>query len=313
MIAGVAVGQYLGQEASPISMENPLSKYVLALGIAIAILKAGEGLLRKNQEDWIKERTKRLSDWFDSKRPLAYTTTDKGRNRILWWGFVVLWDGKLVSYGIRNHHPILTILGVVILLGWLAIFRWVTDSFEWVKVEELKFRVKILTGLRGRVHNFFLRRYQIFIAWIMLSRKSGAYIIKSIVYWLAVFPVSLVLILAVYFYGIVVMLTTLAAIDGTQLTNPFLMVGVATSLLGAVILIFFWKTLWFLFLVGLEANVVLWSAIIVILVAALSLLVRLFGQLIGATAYKGIGTWAGLLASVVAILLFLEAYWRGFK
>ncbi len=294
-------------------MENPLSKYVLTLGIAIAILKAGEGLLRKNQKEWIQSRSKDLSTWLDSKRPLAYTTTDKGRNRILWWGLVVLWDGKLVSYGIRNDHPALTILGVVIFLGWIAISRQVTARFEWVKVETPNFRLKILTGLRESVHNFFLRRYQIFIAWIMLSKKSGIYVIKSFVYQLVAFPISLVLILTVYIYLTVVMITTLAVIDGTQLTNPFLIVGMAVSFLGAVILVLFGKTLWFLLLVGLEANVIVWSAIIVVLVAVLSLLVRLFGQLVGALADNGIGAWAGLLAIVGAILAFLEAYWRGFK
>lgn len=303
----------------PIFLENPLSKYVLfVLVIAIAILKVGEALSRKHQRDWIQKQVKCLSGWLDSKRPLAYTTTDKGRNMILWWAFVVLWDGKLVSYGIRNNHPILTVLGVLIFLGWLAIFRWVTNRFEWVKVETPKFRVKILTGLRERVHNFFLRRYQIFIAWIMLSRKSGVYVIKSIVYQLAVFPLTLFVSLAVYIYLTVVMLTTLAAIDGTELTSPFLIVGITVSLLGAVILILFGKTLWFLFQVGLESNVILWSAIIVVLVSVLSLFVRFFGQLIGALDEddKG-GAWARLLAILtathVAILTCLEAYSRIFK
>lgn len=191
---------------------------------------------------------------------------------------------KLVSYGIRNNYRILIILGVVIFLGWFAIFRWETDRFEWVKVETPKFWLKILTGLREWVHNFFLRWYQISIAWIMLSKKSGIYVIRSIIYQLAVFPVSLVVVLAVYIYLIMVMLTTFAAIDGTALTNPFLVVGIAVSLLGAVILILFGKTLWFLFLVALEAGTIVWSAIILVLVAVLSLLARLFGQVIGALA-----------------------------
>src|SRR5687767_14547712 len=127
-------------------MENPLSKYVVFAGIAIAILKAGEVLLRKHQKEWIQSRFNNLSKWLDSKKPLAYVRTERGRNAILWWGFVVYWDARLVSYGIKNNYRILTILGVVIFLGWLVIFRYVTVMFfELIRVETPKFRLRILT------------------------------------------------------------------------------------------------------------------------------------------------------------------------
>jgi hypothetical protein len=295
-------------------MENPLSKYVLFAGIAIAILKGGEVLLRKHQKEWVQTRFNNLSKWFDSKKPLAYVRTERGRNAILWWGFVVYWDGRLVSYGIRNNYRILTILGVVIFLGWLVIFRYVTVMFfELIRVETPKFRLRILTGLRERVHNFFLRWYQISIAWIILSEKSGVYIIRSFVYGLALTLVSLFYVFSVFIYLIVVMFTVLAAIDGTVPTNPLLLTGMAVSLLGAMILILFGKTLWFLLLVIIEAGVIVCSAEIVVLVSALSLLVRVFGQLIGALAENEKGAWAGLLVIVGAIVACLEAYWRFFK
>ncbi|MDQ1636974.1 MAG: hypothetical protein QOF62_313 [Pyrinomonadaceae bacterium] len=212
-------------------MENPLSKYVLFVGIAAAILKGGEVLLRKHQKEWVQTGFNNLSKWFDSKKPLAYVKTERGRNAILWWGFVVYWDGRLVSYGIKNNYRILTIIGVVIFLGWLVIFRYVTVMFfELIRVETPKFRLGILTGLRERVHNFFLRWYQISIAWIILSEKSGVYIIRSFVYGLALTLVSLFLVFSVFIYLIVVMFTVLAAIDGTVPTNPLLLTGMAVSL-----------------------------------------------------------------------------------